>query len=125
MSELLGKRLKALREKKGISQKFVATKIGVNNSTLSGYESGYREPDGETLLRLADFYEVTTDYLLGRSNNSQLSGNTETLINDIDLGLSIDEIMEKYNLKFEGDPLIKEDVEKIITVVKTLMSMRK
>lgn len=125
MSELLGKRLKALREKKGISQKFVATKIGVNNSTLSGYESGYREPDGETLLRLADFYEVTTDYLLGRSNNSQLSGNTETLINDIDLGLSIDEIMEKYNLKFEGDPLMKDDVEKIITVVKTLMSMRK
>ncbi len=125
MSELLGKRLKALREKKGISQKFVATKIGVNNSTLSGYESGYREPDGETLLRLADFYEVTTDYLLGRSNNTQLSGNTETLINDIDLGLSIDEIMEKYNLKFEGDPLMKDDVEKIITVVKTLMSMRK
>ncbi|MFS0878315.1 helix-turn-helix domain-containing protein [Solibacillus isronensis] len=125
MSELLGKRLKALREKKGISQKFVATKIGVNNSTLSGYESGYREPDGETLLRLADFYEVTTDYLLGRSNSSQLSGNTETLINDIDLGLSIDEIMEKYNLKFEGDPLMKDDVEKIITVVKTLMSMRK
>lgn len=125
MSELLGKRLKALREKKGISQKFVATKIGVNNSTLSGYESGYREPDGETLLRLADFYEVTTDYLLGRSNNSQLSGNTETLINDIDLGLSIDEIMDKYNLKFEGDPLMKDDVEKIITVVKTLMSMRK
>lgn len=82
MSELLGKRLKALREKKGISQKFVATKIGVNNSTLSGYESGYREPDGETLSRLADFYEVTTDYLLGRSNNSQLSSNTETLMND-------------------------------------------
>ncbi|MER2047269.1 MAG: helix-turn-helix transcriptional regulator [Solibacillus sp.] len=125
MSELLGKRLKALREKKGISQKFVATKIGVNNSTLSGYESGYREPDGETLSRLADFYEVTTDYLLGRSNNSQLSSNTETLMNDIDLGLSIDEIMEKYNLKFEGDPLMKDDVEKIITVVKTLMSMRK
>jgi len=125
VSELLGKRLKALREKKGISQKFVATKIGVNNSTLSGYESGYREPDGETLSRLADFYEVTTDYLLGRSNNSQLSSNTETLMNDIDLGLSIDEIMEKYNLKFEGDPLMKDDVEKIITVVKTLMSMRK
>lgn len=125
MSELLGRRLKALREKKGISQKFVASKIGVNNSTLSGYESGYREPDGETLSRLADFYEVTTDYLLGRSDNYRLSGNTETLIKDIDLGLSIEEIMEKYNLKFEGDPLIKEDVEKIITVVKTLMSMRK
>lgn len=125
MSELLGKRLKALREKKGISQKFVAAKIGVNNSTLSGYESGYREPDGETLLRLADFYEVTTDYLLGRSNSPKFSSNIEAVTNDIDLGLSIEDIMEKYNLKFEGDPLIKEDVEKIITVVKTLMSMRK
>mgnify|MGYP005750450845 CR=1 FL=1 len=68
MSEIMGKRLKYLREKSGFAQKFVAEKIGVKNNTLSGYESGRREPDSETLRKLADFYEVTTDYLHGRTD---------------------------------------------------------
>jgi HTH-type transcriptional regulator, competence development regulator len=69
MSELLGKRLKYIREKKGYAQKFVAEKIGIKNNTLSGYESGRREPDSDTLRKLAQFYEVTTDYLIGVSSN--------------------------------------------------------
>lgn len=66
MSEIMGKRLRALRDKSGLSQKFVAEKVGVKNNTLSGYESGNREPDSEILTKLADFYDVTTDYLHGR-----------------------------------------------------------
>jgi HTH-type transcriptional regulator, competence development regulator len=69
MSEILGKRLKYTREKKGLAQKFVAERIGIKNNTLSGYESGRREPDSDTLRKLAQFYEVTTDYLIGVSNN--------------------------------------------------------
>lgn len=65
MGEIMGKRLRLLREKSGLSQKFVAEKIGVKNNTLSGYESGNREPDSEILTKLADFYEVSTDYLHG------------------------------------------------------------
>ncbi len=57
-------RLRHLRTIKGLSQKFVAEKIGVKNNTLSGYESGRREPDTETLVKLADLYEVSLDYLL-------------------------------------------------------------
>ncbi|ARK32182.1 helix-turn-helix domain-containing protein [Halalkalibacter krulwichiae] len=68
MSEVLGKRIKYLRDRSGLAQKYVAEKIGVKNNTLSGYESGRREPDSETLRKLADFFEVTTDYLLGRTD---------------------------------------------------------
>jgi HTH-type transcriptional regulator, competence development regulator len=69
MSEILGKRLKYIREKKGYAQKFVAEKIGIKNNTLSGYESGRREPDSDTLRKLAQFYEVSTDFIIGVSNN--------------------------------------------------------
>lgn len=73
MNEKLAKRLRYLRERNGLAQKYVAKKIGVKNNTLSGYESGRREPDSETLNELADFYEVTTDYILGRSDEPSLT----------------------------------------------------
>lgn len=68
----LGERLRYLREKRGWSQTLVCKKLGISNSTLSGYERDYREPDTDTLSRLAGLYGVTTDYLLGRSKDKQL-----------------------------------------------------
>lgn len=67
----LGKRLKHEREKRSWSQKYVAEKIGITNTVLSNYERDYRDPDTETLRRLAELYEVTTDYLLGLTDNQQ------------------------------------------------------
>lgn len=65
VSMTLGERLKAAREKKGWSQLYVAQKLGIANTVLSNYERDYRDPDTETLKRLAELYEVSTDYLLG------------------------------------------------------------
>lgn len=62
---VLPKRLKMLREKHGYLQKFVADKLGIRSNTLSGYETGTRSPDPEMLVKLAELYNVTTDYLLG------------------------------------------------------------
>lgn len=61
----LGKKLKSEREKRRWSQKYVAEKIGITNTVLSNYERDYRDPDTETLKKLAELYEVSTDYLLG------------------------------------------------------------
>lgn len=63
----LGKRLKIEREKRNWSQKYVAERIGITNTVLSNYERDYRDPDTETLKKLADLYEVYVDYLLGRN----------------------------------------------------------
>ncbi len=60
----LGKRLKTEREKKHWSQKFVAKKIGITNTVLSNYERDYRDPDTDTLKKLADLYGVSIDFLL-------------------------------------------------------------
>ena len=58
--------LKKMREQKKLTQQDVADGINVNSSTYKNYEYGRREPDLETVSKLADFYGVTTDYLLGR-----------------------------------------------------------
>ncbi len=69
----LANRLKSLREERGYLQKFVADKLGIRSNTLSGYENGTRSPDPEMLVELAKLYNVTTDYLLGRSNDPNLT----------------------------------------------------
>lgn len=64
-----------LRKEKGLSQKDAAAQLGISQALLSHYEKGIRECGQSFLLRVADFYNVSTDYLLGRSksrNNIQI-----------------------------------------------------
>lgn len=65
----LGRRLNYERTKRNWSQKYVAQRIGITNTVLSNYERDYRDPDTETLKSLAELYEVSTDYLLGRDDS--------------------------------------------------------
>ena len=59
-------KLKELRAEKCYSQKMVADILGITQSAYSNYESGKREPDNNTLSALAEVFNVTVDYLLGR-----------------------------------------------------------
>jgi transcriptional regulator with XRE-family HTH domain len=63
-----GERLKKLRESKKLSQQQLADRLKINRSTYARYELGQTQPDFETLEKLADFFEVSTDYLLGRTD---------------------------------------------------------
>lgn len=58
-------RLKELRMKKKITQEDLGDHLGFRDSTISQYESGKRTPDNETLVKIAQYFETTTDYLLG------------------------------------------------------------
>lgn len=69
--DILARRLRALREEHGYLQKFVADKLGIKSNTLSGYENGTRSPDPSMLSDLADLYNVSIDYLLGRTDNKE------------------------------------------------------
>ena len=64
----LGKTIKQLREKKHISQKDFAEHLNISNVVLSRYENDIRKPDYDTLEKIADYFEVSIDYLLGRSD---------------------------------------------------------
>lgn len=59
--------LKSLRENEGLSQKSLANQIKVSQPTIAAYESGKREPDFATLIKLADFFQISIDYLMGRT----------------------------------------------------------
>lgn len=61
-------RLKELRVTKGVSQGDVAKYLGITQQAYANYERGARKPDPETITKLADYFEVTADYLLGRSD---------------------------------------------------------
>ncbi|MDW0111584.1 helix-turn-helix transcriptional regulator [Sporosarcina saromensis] len=63
-----GDRLKTLRNNKGLSQKDLTDRLHINRSTYARYETNSTQPDYETLSRLADFFDVTIDYLLARSD---------------------------------------------------------
>lgn len=68
MGDNFNENLKNARERKGMSQKDVAEEIGVAKSTYSLYESGNREPNVQTIKRIADVLNVSADDLLGLNN---------------------------------------------------------
>lgn len=64
-------RLRDLREDKDMKQKEVAAILGIDQRVYSNYETGKREIPTRFVVRLADFYGVSTDYILGRTNISK------------------------------------------------------
>ena len=62
-------RIRALREDRDLRQIDVSTATGIDQETLSNYETGKTRPDSDALILLADFFDVSIDYLVGRSDN--------------------------------------------------------
>ena len=67
---MFGERLRSLREHQELSQGEAAQKLGIIQNTYSRYERGIREPDYATLKKIANFYGVSIDYLLGNDDPS-------------------------------------------------------
>lgn len=66
-------KLKILRQSKGYTQIAVQMKTGIEQALLSKYETGERVPPTETLIRLAEFYDVSIDYILCRTENPEIN----------------------------------------------------
>lgn len=63
------KNLNIIRKQRGFNQLDVAKYIGVDRTTYSNYETGKRDPDTDTVVKLANLFDVTTDYLLGNTDD--------------------------------------------------------
>ena len=70
--DVVKNRLKELRKSRGYTQLALQMQTGIEQALLSKFENGERIPPTETLLRLADFYQVSIDYILCRTDDPQL-----------------------------------------------------
>jgi transcriptional regulator with XRE-family HTH domain len=103
-----GERLAALRERRSLTQNELAKLTNISRSRLSLYEINQREPDLATTRQLADFFNVTIDYLVGRDNiESLLLDTEEKKSNDLIKFLDQPEVL------LGGILLTKEDKAKI------------
>lgn len=62
---VFGERLRALRAEKNIGQNLLAKELGLSNASISYWETGKQEPTAEAIFKLAEYFGVTSDYLLG------------------------------------------------------------
>lgn len=110
------KRLANLRKQHGMSQGELAEKVGISQQTMSKYERGLLEPDFETLNFLADFFNVSIDYLLGRNTSTQHVNDNEALE-------YLDELHKRPEMKtlFQvSRKASKEDIKTAITIIEAL-----
>lgn len=91
MDNTIKERIRTMREKFGFSQKYVAFSVGVNPSIVSRWESGITVPSRENIQKLAEIFQVTSDFLLGiteeedMKNDFDLDSNEKKLVFDFRL----------------------------------------
>ncbi|EAC9911652.1 TPA: helix-turn-helix transcriptional regulator [Listeria monocytogenes] len=87
---MFGNRLKQLRKNNNKTQEDISKILGISRGAYSHIENGRNEPDMETIVKLANIFGVSTDYLLGRSNN----GFIDTIAAHIDSNATEEEMEE-------------------------------
>ena len=70
--DILAERLRLLRDEKGLSRDKVAKAVGIVSRTYQRYENGEREPEVSVFCKLADFFDVSLDYLAGRTEKKEV-----------------------------------------------------
>lgn len=118
-------RVAELRIKNMLTQKELSEKINMNHSVLSRIETGERAIRDNELIDLASFFNVTTDYLLGRSSNPKLTSKDEKQIN-LDLTkLKEDITAGTLRMNLDGEDIDDEIKEYIINNMENALIMAK
>jgi len=110
-----GDRLVALRTKKGMSQYEVAEKLGIKRPRYNAWEQNISKPRADMLEKLAELFEVSTDYLLGHDSTSIPEWATPKDIRDFKKMLE-----EDAPVMFDGVPLDEDDREKVLKVMEAI-----
>ena len=127
---MFGLRLRALRNEKKLTQDELGKLLNVSGKTIGTWERDSRQPNIEAINKLTSIFDVTTDYLLGNSNEKQpqkyydLSDKEKN-----DIAIQAEKLMEGIetgnNLNFYGEPATKEQKDRILIAIKTAMEMNK
>ncbi|QHT59907.1 helix-turn-helix transcriptional regulator [Paenibacillus lycopersici] len=113
-----------LREDRGWTQEQTAGLLGISRAALSHYEKNRREPDSETLSKFADLFNVSVDYLVGRTAIPHMNLD-EPVREFVDqLELSEEEILHKFDLTIDGVKLSPEEARNFIAFVRAARNMK-
>lgn len=134
---MFGERLKELRLKKKLKQSELGKEIGISASTIGMYEQGRRFADQSTLIKLAQYFNVTTDYLLGFSEtnysvNATIAGLSPIQEDEIITNESINETIKSKQkdvlinkLYSESQKLNNNELEAIINIINIFNNKKK
>ena len=116
---MIGDRLRQLRKEKGYEAQYVAKLVNVTKSAYSGYENNRNMPSYDVLDKLANIFNVSTDYLLGRNEIPRMLSDeeAEALADRI-----IEILIEKGKIE-RGEVLSKEKREKILKEIDALIDL--
>lgn len=103
-------RLTTLRKNKKWSLQYTADRLGIAKSTYAGYESGYRRPSLEALIEIADLFNTSTDFLLGRVDDPR----DEKAKNE---AIELTE-WDKLKLAVDGTLLSEEEIKQMVAFIK-------
>lgn len=107
---IFGERLKFLRDENNITQDELSKFLGVGRPTIAGYETKGKQPSYETLIKIANFFNVSIDYLLGRTENRDTS--TLPAMNNLaEYNADIELIKEIHKLSPESQKDLKKYIE--------------
>ena len=116
-----GYRIATLREQRGLSQKELANRLGVSQSQVGHWESGKRRIQDEWLIELANFFDVTTDYILGRASLTDKEKQ--------DIGIEVDKLLAglstQADINFYGEPLSETGKENLKVAIQMAMELNK
>lgn len=125
--------LKKLREEHNMSQSKLAKAIGVAQSTVGMWESGKNNPEYATLLKIADIFGVSIDYLTGNDNTATHTENNDKTKKDLtskdnrDIAKDMERIREKLINKedgpasFDGENISEESAELLLTQIESML----
>lgn len=115
MNIIFGSRLKKLRMTKALTQQDLAVCLNISKSNISKYENGTIEPSFEILIKISDYFEVSIDYLLGKTDIENIYKNTSTY-KFVDMA-DINDVIAPHH---DGDEFTIEERQQIRSLLKML-----
>jgi len=114
----IGQRIRQLRKENNITQEELGKMYGLAKSTVSLYESGRSNPDDEIKQKIADHFNVSIDWLLGRTDERRTAD--EIIAEYKEKELEFEELFEKFSIYFKGRKLTEKDKKSIISFLQML-----
>lgn len=119
---MIGQRLRLLREEKKLKQLDIAKILGVSRTTYTQYETGKSEPDSEMLNKLADIFNTSVDYILGRTEKYNPADEISSAVKeDPELADFWNTLREREDLKLlfkQTKTLEPKEIQQIIRIIK-------